>query len=127
MSEPQNMMALRRANEIRMHAAQVKREIRAVGASRAVEALADPTLANVDVRVILKAQPRWGTARAVRCLSRLGVRDTTIGALTLRERGALAVFLGMPHLVDKHCVWVLRAGDLIPVEPGYGVKVRVAA
>ena len=28
MSEPQNMLALRRANEIRMHAAHVKREIR---------------------------------------------------------------------------------------------------
>lgn len=127
MSEPQNMLALRRANEIRMHAAHVKREIRAEGRSRAVEALADPSLANIDVRVMLMAIPRWGTARSVRCLSRLGVRDTTIGALTLRERGALAVFLGMPHLVDEHCVWVLRTGDLIPVEPGFFKKPQVAA
>lgn len=127
MSTPQNMLALARANEVRLYAAQVKREIRAEGPSRAVEALADPTLANFDVRVILMAIPRWGTARAVRCLSRLGVRDTTIGALTLRERGALAVFLGMPHLVDERCLWILRTGDLVPMEPGFFKKPQVAA
>lgn len=116
---PQSRAALARANEIRLHMADVRKQVAAAvdqqGArDRVVEALADPLLKSWRVSVLLATQRRWGPQRTARLLRRLALPDATLGRLTLRQRGKLAVFLGCPERVDGRGEWVLQDGELVP-------------
>lgn len=109
----QSMSALEVANRVRLYRADVKRKVKD-GDVAVADCLADPLLSTMPIMELLEAQRQWQTTRARRTLFHLGVRETTLGRLSLRERGQLAVFFGRPDRVDAKGVWVLRDGEMEP-------------
>lgn len=95
-SDPQHLRALARANEIRLARAELKRGV-AQGRVSAAEVIIDcPWEAqSMTVADVLMSQRRWGLTRCRKVLFALQLSELkTVGALTERQRHALARRLG---------------------------------
>lgn len=91
----QRQSALRRANEIRVHRAQVKKDIKH-GVVSPIDLLLDPDtmIAGMKIKALLVATPKVGTVKADRLLAREKVSPRkTIGGLSERQRSRLAIGL----------------------------------
>lgn len=90
MTLTQALTALDLANEIRLDAAQLRREITA-GELTIREALADPRSQSLTALRLLTAQHRWGRARAMKILTEIPVSETRrVRDLTPRQADAIA-------------------------------------
>ncbi|MGH2954667.1 MAG: hypothetical protein ACRD2Z_03205 [Thermoanaerobaculia bacterium] len=102
-TKPQHLVALERANEIRLAGARWRREVReypkAEGQAMLAEALErndiPDCLARMDLGWFLTAPQRLGPARAARLALGAGVRRSKcrVRDLTLRQRSVLAARL----------------------------------
>ena len=95
-TEPQRLVALKRANTIRLARAAFKRMIAEGELSAATLILENPeAVRRWTVSELLLSQRRWGSTRCRKFLERNGVSELkTIGALTERQRRLLAAQLG---------------------------------
>jgi hypothetical protein len=87
----QRLEALRKANEIRVGRAQLKKEL-ATGAVRIEEIIAQPPdFANTErVSSLLLAVPKYGRVRVSRLLTRARISDSKrLGGLSDRQRAEL--------------------------------------
>jgi hypothetical protein len=101
---PQHMLALQRANEVRLARAELKRSV-AHGRVRVADVvLAPPWEAeSMTIADLLMSQRRWGITRCRKLLQTLPMSENkTIGSMTERQRRALAATLtpGSVPLVD---------------------------
>src|SRR4051794_6830217 len=92
---PQHLMALRRANEVRLARAELKRRICSQEVNVAEVVLECPWEADsMEISDILMSQRRWGRARCRRLLLSLGMPENKqLGTLTQRQRFELAAVL----------------------------------
>lgn len=92
--EPQHLTALRRANEVRLARAAIKRNV-ATGATSVAEVLFAPQeAASMPIAELLLSQRRWGEQRVGRFLADVGISETkTLGSFTARQRVMLATML----------------------------------
>lgn len=88
---PQHMVALERANQIRLARAELKRRIRAGRVTVPMVLHSTPRCAlTMTVIDLLTAQQRWGDVRARKLLARLAIPERRVlGNLTLRQRRLL--------------------------------------
>ncbi len=93
---PQHLQALGRANAVRLARAELKRRIATGEVSAGEVILGCPWEArSMTVADLLASQRRWGTTRCRRLLAQVPVSETKqVGALTERQRLALAALLG---------------------------------
>jgi hypothetical protein len=94
-ARPQHLQALRRANQVRLARAELKRRV-ACGEITAGEVILEsPWEADsMTVADLLMSQRRWGITRCRKVLAQIPVSETkTVGTLTDRQRRALAVLL----------------------------------
>jgi hypothetical protein len=104
---PQHLMALRRANEVRLARAELKRRIGNQELCAAQVVLECPWEADsMEISDILMSQRRWGRARCRRLLLSLGLPENKqLGTLTQRQRFELASVLsrkiGDDELVER--------------------------
>lgn len=93
---PQHLRALARANRVRLARAELKRRVSSGEVSAAEVILACPWEADsMSLGELLSSQRRWGSTRCRRFLGPVNVSETrTVGALTERQRLALACRLG---------------------------------
>ena len=92
---PQHMQALRRANEVRLARAELKRQV-AEGVVTVDEVvLTCPwEAASMTIAELLSSQRRWGTTRCSKFLAEIGMAETkTVGSMTERQRTVLAAFI----------------------------------
>jgi hypothetical protein len=91
----QHLLALARANRVRLARAELKRQIAGEEISASQVILDCPwEAASMSISDLLMCQRRWGRARCRRLLVSLGVPENKqIGTLTQRQRGALAAVL----------------------------------
>lgn len=91
----QRLRALARANEVRLARAELKRRIAAGEISAAQVILTCPEEAERwSIGELLMSQRRWGANRSRRFLARNQITELkTIGSLTQRQRGLLAMQL----------------------------------
>jgi DNA-binding MurR/RpiR family transcriptional regulator len=89
---PQNMLALKHANEVRVARADLKRRVRANELTVAEVVLTNPAEAQgMTVADLLDSQHRWGRARVTRFLRTFSMSEArTVGSLVERERQAVA-------------------------------------
>jgi hypothetical protein len=90
--QPQHMMALAHANQIRLARAAMKRSIKAgaLDAAEVFKACPDE-VATMTVSELLCSQKRWGKARARKFLTPLAIGENrALGKLTLRQRDEMA-------------------------------------
>jgi hypothetical protein len=95
---PQHMQALRRANEVRLARAQLKRRV-GDGTVSVSEVIRECPWESASMTVIelLLSQRRWGTTRCSKLLAHVDLPEgKTIGAMTERQRRALASALISP-------------------------------
>ena len=88
---PQHMQALRRANEVRLARAELKRRV-GDGTLSVQEVILEcnRVAANMTVIELLLSQRRWGTTRCSKLLANIALPESkTIGAMTERQRHAL--------------------------------------
>jgi hypothetical protein len=100
---PQHMMALARANEIRLARAALKRNI-AMGTTSAAEVVLEvpPEAGGMTVSELLSAQRRWGRARSRKLLGGLELKENKrLDTFTQRQRELLARVL-LEKLSDRH-------------------------
>jgi hypothetical protein len=92
---PQHLMALQRANEVRLARAELKRRICSKEISAANVVLECPWEADsMEISDLLMSQQRWGRARCRRLLLSLGMPENKqLGTLTQRQRFELAAVL----------------------------------
>src|SRR4051812_37795861 len=92
---PQHLIALQRANEVRLARAELKRRIASQGLSAAQVVLECPWEADsMEISDVLMSQRRWGRARCRRVLLSLGMPENKqLGTLTQRQRFELAAVL----------------------------------
>jgi hypothetical protein len=92
---PQHMLALERANRVRLARAALKRRVAAGDVETADVILSCPWEAeSMSVSELLRSQKRWGGTRCRRFLRSIGLAETkTIGSLTERQRLTLAALL----------------------------------
>src|SRR3954452_18929720 len=92
---PQHLLALRRANEVRLARAELKRRICSQEQNAAQVVLECPWEADsMEISDVLMSQRRWGRARCRRLLLSLGLPENKqLGTLTQRQRYALATVL----------------------------------
>jgi len=91
----QRMEALRRANEIRVRRAQLKKDLKA-GTTRIEEILRDPPeyVGTAKVIDILMAVPKFGRVKAARFLNQCRISQSkTVGGLSERQRAELVSLL----------------------------------
>jgi hypothetical protein len=89
MSEPQHMVALKRANAVRLPRVAAKQSIRK-GELSIGDALRLDCCQTMLVRELLESQFRWGRQRALSALIRLGMSERLIVKRTTeRQRGLL--------------------------------------
>lgn len=95
-TEPQHVIALRRANEVRLARAALKRDVAKGAATVAEVVLECPWEAeSMTVAELLTSQRRWGVARTGKFLTGVGMSETkTVGAMTERQRALLARMIG---------------------------------
>ena len=92
---PQHLLALKRANVVRLARADLKRQI-AEGERTVAEVLLElPEEArSMQVADLLESQHRWGRTRSSRFLAPMLITETkTLEALTERQRRAIAARL----------------------------------
>jgi predicted DNA binding protein len=100
LTRDQCLDALREGNRIRTVRADLKREVRAMGSTRAaarvrelIEAPPDDLL-TMRVEELMRAVPKLGEGKVGKLLRRVGVSPSkTLGGLTERQREALRVEL----------------------------------
>src|SRR2546421_8603049 len=92
---PQYMRALRRANEVRLARAELKRRVAFGEIDVAEVILFCPWEAQImAVCDLLMSQRRWGQTRCRKLLARLPMSENkTVGSMTDRQRRALAAML----------------------------------
>jgi hypothetical protein len=92
---PQHLMALQRANEVRLARAALKRQVRQGRVQAAEVILTCPWEAEtMPVAELLTSQRRWGETRCRKFLSSLPMSENkTIGSMTDRQRRTLAAML----------------------------------
>jgi hypothetical protein len=89
------MQALRRANEVRLARAELKRGV-GEGSIAAKEVILECPweAASMTVMELLVSQRRWGNARCGKFLAQIGMPEAkTIGSMTQRQRFALVAAL----------------------------------
>ncbi|HVP74748.1 MAG TPA: integration host factor, actinobacterial type [Gaiellaceae bacterium] len=94
-SHDRRMIALRRANEVRIARARLKRDLRE-GNVRIEQILAEPPeqVSTAQVLDLLLAVPKIGPVKAARLLNTARVgQSKTVGGLTDRQRGHLIELL----------------------------------
>ena len=96
--DAQCMLALQRANEVRLARAAVKRRLSAGTISAAEVILGPPPeIETMPLGELLMSQRRWGHVRCRRFLSALAVAENkTVGSMTQRQRGMLVAMLRSP-------------------------------
>jgi hypothetical protein len=89
---PQHIRALRRANEVRLARAELKRRVYEGDVGVGEVALTCPwEAASMTIGELLLSQRRWGAARCRKVLAATGMPETkTLGSMTERQRRALA-------------------------------------
>src|SRR2546422_11615827 len=94
-SGPQHMLALERANRVRLARAALKRKVAAGHADAAEVVLTCPwETESMSVSELLMSQRRWGRTRCRKFLFSIGLSETkTLGTLTERQRITLAALL----------------------------------
>jgi hypothetical protein len=92
---PQHMLALERANRVRLARAALKRRVGAGEVEAAEVILSCPWEAeSMSVSELLTSQKRWGGTRCRRFVRSIGLAETKkIGSLTERQRLTLAALL----------------------------------
>jgi hypothetical protein len=92
---PQHMQALRRANEVRLARAELKRKVAEGAIPVSDVVLTCPwEAASMTVAELLVSQRRWGTTRSSKFLAGIGVPETkTVGSMTARQRDVLATMI----------------------------------
>jgi hypothetical protein len=95
MPGPQHMLALERANRVRLARAALKRSIAAGDADAAEVVISCPWEAeSMTVSELLMSQKRWGRTRCRKFLSSIGMSENkAIGSLTERQRMTLSALL----------------------------------
>ena len=93
---PQHLLALARANRVRLARAELKRRVSDGELSVADVVISCPWEAeSMAIADLLMSQHRWGRTRCRRFLAALAMSETkTIGSMTDRQRHALAELLG---------------------------------
>jgi hypothetical protein len=93
---PQHLVALQRANKVRLARAELKRRIGAGEITVGEVVLRAPwEAASMTVADLLMSQKRWGRTRCRKFLSAIPLSEAkTVGALTERQRRAVAQALG---------------------------------
>src|SRR4051812_4900106 len=89
---PQHMTGLAKANRTRLARAELKGRVARGEVDAADVVLGCPWEAeSMAIMDLLTAQNRWGTTRARRFLASVAIGEKkTIGAMTVRQRGALS-------------------------------------
>ena len=92
---PQHMQALRRANEVRLARAELKRAVAEGRTTVGAIILACPwEAASMTIAELLLSQRRWGATRCSRFLAEIGMTETkTVGSMTDRQRRALVALI----------------------------------
>jgi hypothetical protein len=95
MSGPQHMLALERANRVRLARAALKRNVAAGKLDAAEVVLSCPwETESMSISELLMSQKRWGRTRCRKFLSSIGMSENkTISSLTERQRVTLAALL----------------------------------
>jgi hypothetical protein len=93
---PQHLVALARANRVRLARAELKRRVAEGELSVAEVVISCPWEADsMTVSDLLRSQRRWGSTRCRRFLAARPMSETkTVGSMTERQRYALAEMLG---------------------------------
>jgi hypothetical protein len=92
---PQYLLALERANEVRLARAELKRNV-AMEEIDAAEVILDCPweVESMAVADLLMSQRRWGRIRSRKLLAQIPMSEKkTVGSMTERQRGALAAML----------------------------------
>ncbi len=94
-SGPQHMLALERANRVRLARAALKRRVAAGDVEAAQIILTCPwETESMSISELLMSQRRWGRTRCRKFLFSIGLSETkTLGTLTERQRVTLAALL----------------------------------
>lgn len=94
---PQHLVALERANRVRLARAELKRKVAAGDISAAEVILTCPWEAeSMTVADLLGSQRRWGQTRCRRFLQTIPMSESkTVGTMTDRQRHAVAELLGL--------------------------------
>jgi hypothetical protein len=95
---PQHMQALRRANEVRLARAELKRRVASGEITASEVILGCPWEADtMEVADLLLSQRRWGHTRCRNFLAGIPMSETkTVGSMTQRQRRALSEMLERP-------------------------------
>jgi hypothetical protein len=102
-ARPQHLQALRRANQVRLARAELKRRV-AYGEITAGDVILEsPWEADsMTVADLLMSQRRWGITRCRKVLAQIPVSETkTVGSLTDRQRRALAALLAPSGAAER--------------------------
>ena len=94
-SAPQHMRALKRANEVRLARAELKRRVAKGELSVAEVVITCPWEAqSMTIADLLMSQRRWGVTRCRKLLQYVPMSETKeIGSMTMRQRHALSELL----------------------------------
>jgi predicted metal-dependent hydrolase len=94
-SGPQHMLALERANRVRLARASLKRKVAAGRVDAAEVVLSCPwEVESMSVSELLMSQKRWGRTRCRKFLQSIGLLESkSVGSLTQRQRLTLAALL----------------------------------
>jgi hypothetical protein len=92
---PQHMLALERANRVRLARAALKRQIAAGALDVGQVILTSPWEAeSMSISELLMSQKRWGRTRCRKFLASIGLSETkAVSSLTERQRTVLAALL----------------------------------
>ena len=110
-SAPQHLQALERANAVRLARAALKRGVAAGEICVADIILDAPWEAeSMTVADLLTSQRRWGQTRCRRFLQSIPISESkTVGAMTERQRQALAAMLGEQQTAPRSAASVPAA------------------
>jgi hypothetical protein len=113
---PQYMLALERANAVRLARADLKRRIAAGRVTVAAVMLDPPPEAqSMTIADLLMSQRRWGYTRCRKFLQELQISETrTVEKMTQRQRNAVAQLLE-PAPARRSAEKVFGSGMLTPV------------
>ena len=103
---PQHLVALERANRVRLARAELKRKVAAGDISAAEVILTCPWEAeSMTVSDLLGSQRRWGQTRCRRFLQAIPMTESkTIGTMTDRQRRAVAELLAQQTVSRRSAV-----------------------
>lgn len=110
---PQHMLALQRANEVRLARAELKRRVASGELAVAQVILECPWEAHsMAVADLLTSQRRWGQTRCRKFLGQIQMSEKkTIGSMTERQRRTLAAMLSVVRPVPHPAAWMAATGS----------------